>query len=88
MKLFSLFNLLAVVPDAPIKEPFQFPLAFTLLYIFGFIAAVIGGTLAWYNSKRPPGWEGTDRPDFIPELPNVDTSPSDVDTTKPPSDAL
>jgi hypothetical protein len=88
VKLFLIFNVLAVVPDTPIKEPFQFPLAFTLLYVFGFIAAVIGGTLAWYNSKRPPGWEGTDRPDFVPELSDVDTSPSDVDTTKPPSDAI
>jgi len=88
VKLFLLVNLLAIAANAPVKEPYQFPLAFTLLYVFGFIAAVIGGSLAWYNSKRPPGWEGTDRPNIVPELSNVDTSPSDVDTTKPPSDAL
>ena len=27
---------------------------FTLVYVVGFLAAVIGGSLAWYNSKRPP----------------------------------
>ncbi len=86
VKLLLAFNLLAVAADAPIKEPFQFPLAFTLLYVFGFIAAVAGGTIAWYNSKRPPGWEGTDRPGFVPEVENADDAPSDVDTMKPPSD--
>ncbi|MGM0455618.1 MAG: photosystem II assembly protein Psb35 [Cyanobacteriota bacterium] len=41
---------------------------FTLVYVVGFIAAVIGGSLAWYNSKRPPGWEDAERPDIIPDL--------------------
>ncbi|MDJ0733814.1 MAG: hypothetical protein QNJ47_06950 [Nostocaceae cyanobacterium] len=46
----------------------QFPLAFTLVYVVGFIAAVTIGSIAWYNSKRPPGWENKDRPNFIPGL--------------------
>lgn len=46
----------------------QFPLAFTLVYIVGFIAAVSIGSIAWYNSKRPAGWEDKDRPDFIPNI--------------------
>ncbi|GAB4303869.1 MAG: hypothetical protein Fur0025_45390 [Oscillatoriaceae cyanobacterium] len=46
----------------------QFPLAFTAVYVVGFIAAVGIGSIAWYNSKRPPGWEDKDRPGFIPEV--------------------
>ncbi|MBE7380788.1 MAG: hypothetical protein F6J95_005195 [Leptolyngbya sp. SIO1E4] len=44
------------------------PLSFTLVYVVGFIAAVSIGSLAWYNSKRPAGWEGKERPDFVPEV--------------------
>ena len=46
----------------------HFPLAFTLVYVVGFIAAVTIGSIAWYNSKRPPGWENKSRPDFIPPV--------------------
>ncbi|WP_017304310.1 photosystem II assembly protein Psb35 [Spirulina subsalsa] len=44
------------------------PFSFTTVYVVGFIAAVVFGSLAWYNSKRPPGWEDKERPDFIPDL--------------------
>ncbi|NJL87649.1 MAG: hypothetical protein HC886_19375 [Leptolyngbyaceae cyanobacterium SM1_1_3] len=44
------------------------PLTFTLVYVVGFVAAVSIGSVAWYNSKRPAGWEGKDRPDFVPEV--------------------
>ncbi|WP_287128304.1 photosystem II assembly protein Psb35 [Candidatus Cyanaurora vandensis] len=30
----------------------------------GFIAAVVIGSIAWYNSKRPAGWESADTPDW------------------------
>jgi hypothetical protein len=46
----------------------DFPLAFTLVYVVGFIAAVGIGSIAWYNSKRPPGWEESDRPTIIPKI--------------------
>ncbi len=46
----------------------QFPLAFTLVYVVGFIAAVTIGSIAWYNSKRPAGWESKERPDFMPKV--------------------
>lgn len=46
------------------------PVAFIAVYAVGFIAAVVIGSVAWYNSKRPPGWEDKTRPDF---LPNVDS---------------
>jgi hypothetical protein len=41
---------------------------FTLVYVVGFIAAVVIGSLAWYNSKRPPGWEDAERPNFVPKM--------------------
>ena len=46
----------------------QFPFAFTAVYVVGFIAAVGIGSIAWYNSKRPAGWENKERPDFIPNV--------------------
>jgi hypothetical protein len=46
----------------------DFPLAFTLVYVVGFIAAVGIGSIAWYNSKRPPGWEASDRPNIVPKV--------------------
>lgn len=39
-----------------------------ILLIVGFIAAITFGSVAWYNSKRPPGWEDTDKPDIVPDL--------------------
>lgn len=51
---------------------------FQLVYVVGFIAAVVIGSLAWYNSKRPPGWEDAARPDFVPE---VEDSKDDADST-------
>ena len=54
------------------NEGFQFPLAFTLVYVVGFIAAVSIGSIAWYNSKRPAGWESKKRPDFVPEVEKED----------------
>jgi len=50
----------------------HFPLAFTLVYVVGFIAAVVIGSIAWYNSKRPPCWEDKSRPDLIPKVTEED----------------
>lgn len=44
------------------------PVSFLVVYAVGFIAAVTIGSIAWYNSKRPPGWEDKQKPDFIPEI--------------------
>lgn len=49
-----------------------FPLAFVLVYVVGFVLAVVIGSIAWYNSKRPPGWEETERPTIVPEV-KIDT---------------
>ncbi|ACK65722.1 conserved hypothetical protein [Rippkaea orientalis PCC 8801] len=46
----------------------QFPTYFVIVYVVGFIAAVTIGSIAWYNSKRPAGWEDAQRPDFVPDL--------------------
>jgi hypothetical protein len=56
----------------------KFPTYFVAVYIVGFIAAVTIGSIAWYNSKRPAGWEDTQRPDFLPEVKvTEDSSPKE-----------
>lgn len=49
-----------------------FPVSFTLVYVVGFIAAIGIGSIAWYNSKRPPGWEDKERPDIVPKITKED----------------
>ncbi len=46
------------------------PYLSTLLLLggLGFVAAVLVGSIAWYNSKRPVGWEDKERPDIVPEI--------------------
>ncbi|MBW4679274.1 MAG: hypothetical protein KME19_04055 [Microcoleus vaginatus WJT46-NPBG5] len=51
----------------------SFPLSFTLVYVVGFIAAVTIGSVAWYNSKRPTGWEDKERPDIVPKVKKEET---------------
>ena len=46
----------------------KFPTYFVAVYVVGFIAAVSIGSIAWYNSKRPAGWENAKRPDFVPDV--------------------
>jgi hypothetical protein len=47
----------------------------------GFVAAVSIGSIAWYNSKRPPGWESKERPDFVPKV-DKDDLIADVSESK------
>ncbi|BAZ44285.1 hypothetical protein NIES4102_12930 [Chondrocystis sp. NIES-4102] len=49
------------------NEP-HFPYAAVGTLVVGFIAAVSIGSIAWYNSKRPPGWEDKERPDVVPKV--------------------
>ncbi|NJL81955.1 MAG: hypothetical protein HC890_01345 [Chloroflexaceae bacterium] len=44
------------------------PVYFIAVYAIGFIAAVTIGSIAWYNSKRPVGWEDKDRPNVVPKV--------------------
>jgi hypothetical protein len=46
----------------------HFPLSVTAVGVVGFVAAVTLGSVAWYNSKRPVGWEDKERPDVVPEV--------------------
>ena len=46
----------------------EFPTYFVAVYVVGFIAAVSIGSIAWYNSKRPAGWENAERPDIVPKV--------------------
>ena len=48
------------------SAPYSFSLA--TVGIVGFIAATIIGSIAWYNSKRPVGWENKERPDVVPDI--------------------
>ena len=59
---------MTLLMEAAAKTP-QFPWAFTAVYVVGFVAAVAIGSIAWYNSKRPPGWEDKQRPDIVPDIP-------------------
>lgn len=52
----------------------QFPTYFVIVYVVGFIAAVTIGSIAWYNSKRPAGWEDAKRPDFVPDVDSEEKS--------------
>ena len=66
-----MMNILMIADAA--STGMQFPVSFTAVYVIGFIAAVSIGSIAWYNSKRPPGWEGKDRPDAVPEVKKEET---------------
>ncbi|EDX86940.1 hypothetical protein S7335_4647 [Synechococcus sp. PCC 7335] len=48
------------------EAPYAFSL--TSVGIIGFIAAVTIGSIAWYNSKRPVGWEDKEKPDIVPDV--------------------
>ena len=67
--------LLYVAADPNYSQTLQ-----TLLYAVGgggFLIAVIGGSIAWYNSKKPAGWEGADAPGWVPKVSDSPTNNSD-----------
>jgi hypothetical protein len=69
----------------PLAIAGEFPVYFVAVYAVGLVAAVSLGLIAWYNSKRPVGWENSQRPDFIPELKlgsEEVTVPGQPDTSK------
>ncbi|MEL6578174.1 MAG: hypothetical protein AAFQ14_00370 [Cyanobacteria bacterium J06621_12] len=51
----------------------EFPTYFVAVYAVGFLAAVVIGSIAWYNSKRPAGWENMERPDIVPKVDKDDS---------------
>jgi hypothetical protein len=66
-------NILLEAATETAKTGMQFPTSFTLVYVVGFIAAVTFGSITWYNSKRPVGWEDKERPDIVPEVKKEET---------------
>ncbi len=64
----SAFNLLAADVALDTAAGSSFPISATLVLVVGFIAAVTIGSIAWYNSKRPTGWEDKERPDVVPNV--------------------
>ena len=54
------------------SEAAPYSISLGLVVAVGFTAAVIIGSIAWYNSKRPAGWENTQRPDYIPKVSEED----------------
>ncbi|MEM9137538.1 MAG: hypothetical protein AAGB01_09360 [Cyanobacteria bacterium P01_F01_bin.42] len=38
------------------------------VFVVGFVAAVSLGSIAFYNSKRPVGWENKGRPGYVPKI--------------------
>lgn len=57
---------LQILPLATATTSYQ-PMLIGVIFL-GFTAAVILGSIAWYNSRRPLGWEDKERPDFIPKI--------------------
>lgn len=57
-----------ILMDAAAAAGSGLPFSFTAVYVVGFIAAVVLGSVAWYNSKRPVGWEDKERPDVVPKV--------------------
>ncbi|USR90008.1 hypothetical protein NEA10_14250 [Phormidium yuhuli AB48] len=50
------------------EQAFSYPTFAVIVGVVGFIAAAGLGSLAWYNSKRPPGWEDKERPNVVPGI--------------------
>jgi hypothetical protein len=65
------------IPIEPVAIAGQFPTYFVAVYVVGFIAAVTIGSIAWYNSKRPVGWEDVEKPNYIPDMEAKDKPKAD-----------
>ncbi len=73
----TMMNLLMQAEAAGEASGGGLPLSVTAVYVIGFIAAITIGSIAWYNSKRPPGWEEAERPNWMPEVKNKQQQESD-----------
>jgi hypothetical protein len=62
-----------ILADAADASSTAAAISLPIVVIVGFVAAVGIGSIAWYNSKRPPGWEGKQRPDIVPKVELDDT---------------
>ncbi len=57
-----------VLMQAAVADTLPYSLVLTIVGVVGFAAAVGIGSIAWYNSKRPVGWEDKARPDVVPKV--------------------
>jgi hypothetical protein len=57
---------LVAIDKASYNSYLQTILAF--VGIGGFLAATILGSIGWYNSKRPAGWEASEVPGWVPKV--------------------
>jgi hypothetical protein len=58
----------AIAPDTVAREQALSSDALIAVVAIGFLAATAIGSVAWYNSKRPPGWEDKQRPAIVPDV--------------------
>ncbi|MEB3356114.1 MAG: hypothetical protein VKK04_05260 [Synechococcales bacterium] len=68
---FFLAHLFVSTVDTAANQP-HFPISATVVMVIGFIAATTIGSIAWYNSKRPVGWQDKERPDVVPKVDKVE----------------
>lgn len=61
-----------LIAQESVADPISYSLFLTIVGVVGFAAAVGIGSIAWYNSKRPVGWEGKERPDIVPDIKKED----------------
>jgi hypothetical protein len=66
-------NLMLVAETAAEKSNDFGAIALPIVGVVGFVAAVTLGSIAWYNSKRPPGWESKERPNAVPKVETSET---------------
>jgi hypothetical protein len=72
LNFFTAYTL--VESAAAVEDSNQFAaLLLPMVVVFGFGAAITLGSIAWYNSKRPLGWEDKERPDIVPEIHESET---------------
>ncbi len=63
----------AANPAVQIEHESPYPITLTLLFAVGFIAAATIGSIAWFNSKRPLGWEDKEKPAIVPDIEKDET---------------
>jgi hypothetical protein len=54
--------------------------ALIFILVGGFIVAVIAGSIAWYNSKKPAGWEDAEKPNWVPKVNTGDSQKKKSDS--------
>jgi hypothetical protein len=68
LNLSFLWLVQAIAPDTVAEEHALSSDALIAVGVIGFLAATTIGSVAWYNSKRPPGWEDKERPTIVPDV--------------------